>query len=347
MNKSFLRKGKTLFRMSPKFLKINFLRKRGPVGENFTIGKNSILYARKLKIGNNVTIGANTNIITDELILEDNCSIGNNCSIENIQLLQMSEESIIAHNVEVGGMQTSKSNLQMGKRSVIFSHCFINTTREVFLGDESCIGGYSIVMTHSSWSSKLDGYPVQFAPVTIKENVYIPWKVFIFPGVTIGEGSVIGGGSYVTKDVPAKSLAVGTPAKIVKSYNEIKIKSAEKIQILKDIIRDFEDYLKHVKRLNVQIKILDDYGMLSCQLENTRQVMFIFNQKIPEKQLVSGDVVVSLDTIPKEKCNELSRKNICWLDLETKTGRINRKDRWTLWVRGFLVRYGIRVELIK
>lgn len=48
-------------------------------------------------------------------------------------------------------------------------------------------------------------------PVTIGDNVWICAGALVLPGVTIGEGSVIGAGSVVTKDIPAHCLAVGNP----------------------------------------------------------------------------------------------------------------------------------------
>ncbi|HBT08226.1 MAG TPA: sugar O-acetyltransferase, partial [Leeuwenhoekiella sp.] len=45
-------------------------------------------------------------------------------------------------------------------------------------------------------------------------------RVTICPGVTIGDRAVIGAGSLVTKDIPADTLAVGSPAKVVKKLNE-------------------------------------------------------------------------------------------------------------------------------
>ena len=53
-------------------------------------------------------------------------------------------------------------------------------------------------------------------PITIGDNVWIGGGAIIMPGVTIGEDSVIGAGSVVTRDIPARSLAVGSPAKVVR-----------------------------------------------------------------------------------------------------------------------------------
>lgn len=53
-------------------------------------------------------------------------------------------------------------------------------------------------------------------PVTIGKNVWLDAGVIVFPGVTIGENSVIGAGSLVTKDVPDNYLAYGSPCKLIK-----------------------------------------------------------------------------------------------------------------------------------
>lgn len=55
--------------------------------------------------------------------------------------------------------------------------------------------------------------------IKIEDNVWIGGGVIILPGVTIGENSVIGAGSIVTKSIPANSVAVGNPCRIIKSIN--------------------------------------------------------------------------------------------------------------------------------
>lgn len=59
--------------------------------------------------------------------------------------------------------------------------------------------------------------------ITLKRFCQIGTNSMIMPGVTIGEGAVIGAGSLVTKDIPAWSIAVGSPAKVVKSIPQKKI----------------------------------------------------------------------------------------------------------------------------
>ncbi|GGS31463.1 sugar O-acetyltransferase [Streptomyces griseoviridis] len=54
-------------------------------------------------------------------------------------------------------------------------------------------------------------------PVTIGDNVWLGGGVIVLPGVTIGDDAVVGAGSVVTKDVPAGVVAVGNPARVVRS----------------------------------------------------------------------------------------------------------------------------------
>jgi len=56
--------------------------------------------------------------------------------------------------------------------------------------------------------------------VRIEDNCWIGAGVIITPGVTIGENSVIGAGSVVTKDIPANSIAVGNPCKVIRTVDE-------------------------------------------------------------------------------------------------------------------------------
>jgi maltose O-acetyltransferase len=54
-------------------------------------------------------------------------------------------------------------------------------------------------------------------PITIEDNVWLGGGAIVLPGVTIGENSVIGADAVVTKDIPADVVAVGNPARVVRS----------------------------------------------------------------------------------------------------------------------------------
>jgi len=59
--------------------------------------------------------------------------------------------------------------------------------------------------------------PKLFQPITIGDNVWLGGGVIVCPGVTIGADCVIGAGSVVTRDIPAGVIAVGNPARVLRS----------------------------------------------------------------------------------------------------------------------------------
>ena len=64
-------------------------------------------------------------------------------------------------------------------------------------------------------------YNLEYAkPVTIENDCWLAANVVVCGGVTIGEGSVIGAGSVVTKNIPPHSLAVGNPCKVIREITE-------------------------------------------------------------------------------------------------------------------------------
>ena len=57
-------------------------------------------------------------------------------------------------------------------------------------------------------------------PIVVGDNVYFGNNVIVLPGVTIGSNVIVGAGAVVTKDIPDNSVAVGVPAKVIKTLDE-------------------------------------------------------------------------------------------------------------------------------
>ncbi|MBO6082618.1 MAG: sugar O-acetyltransferase, partial [Bacteroidales bacterium] len=90
--------------------------------------------------------------------------------------------------------------------------------REVSIGDHVMVGPNTLITTVINPLSALERreYYAWAKPVTIGNDVWIGGNVTILPGVTIGDNAVIGAGSVVTESIPANSLAVGTPARVIR-----------------------------------------------------------------------------------------------------------------------------------
>lgn len=99
-------------------------------------------------------------------------------------------------------------NLSLGKYTDIGSFTYINARYVVVIEDEVQIGSHCSIYSHSTIDEKK-------GKVVIKKGAKVGTHSTIMPGVTIGENAVVGAYSFVKNDVPADSLALGIPVKIV------------------------------------------------------------------------------------------------------------------------------------
>jgi len=110
--------------------------------------------------------------------------------------------------------------LELGDRSGIGINCEINGS--VKIGNCVMMGPEVVIYTSGHTFDSIDVPMMDQGdtaerPVTIGNDVWLGRRVIIMPGVNIGDGCVIGAGAVVTKDIPAYSVAVGVPAKVIKS----------------------------------------------------------------------------------------------------------------------------------
>lgn len=105
--------------------------------------------------------------------------------------------------------------------------CFGTEPYLIEVGDNCLFASGVRIMTHDGGISVLnnlnyfDGKSMdKMSPVKIGSNVYIGVEAKIMPGVTIGDNVIIGAGAIVTKDIPSNSVAVGLPARVIKTVDE-------------------------------------------------------------------------------------------------------------------------------
>ena len=107
-------------------------------------------------------------------------------------------------------------NISVGKNVFINSGCRFQDQGGITIGDGVLIGHNVVLATLNHDIDPRKRSTMHPAPIVIGENVWIGANVTVVPGVTIGDGAVIAAGAVVTKDVPAKVIAGGVPAKIIK-----------------------------------------------------------------------------------------------------------------------------------
>ena len=113
-------------------------------------------------------------------------------------------------------------NVHVGKNVVFNFGCRFVDDADITIGDNTMLGpGVCISTAEHPLSPELRRNGLQYnKPVHIEDNVWIGAGAVILAGVTIGRNAVIGAGSVVTKDIPADSLALGIPAKVIRSITE-------------------------------------------------------------------------------------------------------------------------------
>lgn len=99
--------------------------------------------------------------------------------------------------------------LKLGKRTDIGAFTYINADAGVIIEDDVQIGSHTSVYSVSTIDNKR-------APVTLKRNCRIGAHSVILPGVTVGENSIVGALSLVSRDIPANVVAVGIPCRVLK-----------------------------------------------------------------------------------------------------------------------------------
>ena len=111
-------------------------------------------------------------------------------------------------------------NIELGDNVSINRGCQFYTS--VNLGRKIIIGNNVVISPNAKFygaahDHKRDGMPDIAEDIIVHDNCWICADTTILLGVTIGQGSVIGAGSVVTKDVPPNSIAVGNPARVIGS----------------------------------------------------------------------------------------------------------------------------------
>ena len=113
-------------------------------------------------------------------------------------------------------------NVHFGKNVYANFNLTLVDDTHIYVGDYTMFGPNVILATagHPILPTLREkGYQYNF-PVKIGKNCWLGAGVIVLPGVTIGDNTVIGAGSVVTKDIPSNVVAVGNPCRVLREINE-------------------------------------------------------------------------------------------------------------------------------
>jgi len=234
-----------LYGLWPSFLKKILYRLKGyRFGKHVRIRFGAVVIGKKVSLADHVSIGFFSIVRGNEIDIRRYARIGA-FSVVDTGRIFIDEDARINEQVYIGGMKTPTSSIHLGKRTIIMQLSYLNPTLPIVIGDDSGIGGHCLFFTHGSWNSELEGYPVRFAPITLGKKVWLPWRVFVMPGVTIGDGSVIGANSLVTTEIPANTLAAGSPAKVIRENFPSVPSENDQREIIRRVLREFTEYMQY------------------------------------------------------------------------------------------------------
>jgi acetyltransferase-like isoleucine patch superfamily enzyme len=122
------------------------------------------------------------------------------------------------HNSRISLLASPGATLRIGNDVGINHGTEIEAWHEVRIGDNTLLAPNVSILDHDRHEIE-PGASMHRGPVVIGNNVWLCRNVCVMSGVTIGDGSVIGANSVVTRDIPAGVFAAGAPAKVIRQLD--------------------------------------------------------------------------------------------------------------------------------
>ena len=206
------------------------------IGNNCQIGHGVVIHPDTV-IGNDVRIDDNTivgklpmkaalsAITRDQQLppceIEDGCLVGalsvlyRGCKLRTkvmvADLASIREEVELGEYTIVGRGVTVENKVKIGKRCKLETEAYITALSEI---EDGCFIAPEVTFTNDNFLGRTKERFKFHKGVTVKRGGRIGANVTVLPGITIGEDALVAAGSVVTRDVPAKKLVMGSPARV-------------------------------------------------------------------------------------------------------------------------------------
>lgn len=134
--------------------------------------------------------------------------VGKNTVIERIRLINL-------YRTGIGG-------ITIGDNCFLGDGVTLDTAERIILENDVTLSFDVMVLTHTNVGYK--NHPVQehipsvAKPTILKNGCFVGVRAVVLPGLTVGAGAAVAAGAVVTKDVPAKTLVAGVPAKMIRKF---------------------------------------------------------------------------------------------------------------------------------
>jgi len=293
------------------------------IGERVQIGAFSVFYGKTLRIGKGSKIRSLTAIIVPHV------EIGKEVVISEITIIRAQQPF-------------PDSRIIIGDRVHIFPFSIIDPSRPIRIGNESAVGISTYIFSHSAYKDKLAGYPITYGEINIGDGVWLASRVFILPGVSLGDHIVVGANSVVTKSFPAGCFVFGTPARVLKRKEEFvaSYSPEEQFAILKEIIQEFQIYIEYFCKMKTE-KISDNHFIIKQKRNNFS--LIILESLDSSKKIEPRHIYVIYEKVKPDLKKTLEKLNASWFSYKDHQCRINHRELGEI-LREYFTRYGILFE---
>jgi acetyltransferase-like isoleucine patch superfamily enzyme len=242
--------GSLILAVLPPFIAIRLRRLTGArIAESAHIGWLSLVRVHDLEMADHALIGSFAVVRAHHL------SMGPRAAVKSLALLSthtisLGEGAHVAPTaIVLGSLALQKSRLILGDHSRIFPFSWLEPGEGIEIGKQVGIGGHALIFTHGAWSDYLRGGPIAYGAVKIEDGVWLPWRVTVLAGVTIGANSIVMSGSVVTRPVPRDVIVGGAPATKIKDRGTLELDAETRLARAKEILDAFRQW--HVEAYGI------------------------------------------------------------------------------------------------
>ena len=225
--------------------------------------KTRVLREHGASIGHGVELGDGSLVAAPRVVVQDGVRLGPRATVLCEEVVAIGEQTEFGPDLELrcrraflgagiwggrsirfggGGHRDPWATLAIGDLAFVGDEAFVNVCRPVLIGREVFLTMRSLIVTHNIGHSLLEGFENRFAPVVLEDRSQVGLGAVVYAGCRVGAESIVASNSYVVGDVPARSFAIGVPAKVTGSASHT-LSASRRAELARRMIDDLHELL--------------------------------------------------------------------------------------------------------